>query len=396
VKRWIPRLLVGLALLVVAAWMVGGHRLIAPGLRAELREATGIEPTIGFVLVGPDLNLYAYDIRFEDDRIDAHIPWAKFEIPLRKLWGSGRTRAVRIRQLQVQVRAQADLTGLGRASRAAPEAPGAAPPVAAPPPEIICDELEIRLEDDDGATTPMLLADWVTARPRTANDIEVEAGPGRAGRVPFDGITTSVVPAAGHLLVSDFKMRTFGGLVDGMLDIHLGRAGRFNGEVTWHLLEAEEFCRQFGLAYAEKREGKLAGELRFDAATPRLRALKGSGSVRLERARFWSPITFKVIGLGLVGMPSREESWIHRAEASFSIERALLFVESGFVRGADYELEVQGIFDLEGACDLEAEYRGTTLAIRGELEDPEVRVLPLNAVTVPFDRLYRERLDKRK
>ncbi|MHC4938226.1 MAG: AsmA family protein [Planctomycetota bacterium] len=390
-KRWLRRLLIGLALAVAFTWLFGGHRLVEPSLRAELRESTGIEPTIGFVLVGPDLNLYAYDVRFEDERLSAHVPWAKFEIPVRKLWGSGRTRAVRVRQLKVRVKAQADLTGLGRAGRSGDDANHS--PVAVKPPELICEELGIHLENDGGELRPLLLSDWLTAIPSSAREIEVELGAGQAGEFAFDGITTRVVPTRRHLLVSDFKMRAFGGLVDGMLDMHLGSAGRFNGELSWHLLEVERFCRHFELPYAEKRQGKLAGALRFEAASPRVSALKGSGSIRMERARFWSPVTFKVFGV--LGLPQREESWVNRANVSFSIEKGLLYVEKGTVQGADYMLDVQGIFDLDGACDIEADHVGTTLAIRGKLDDPDVKVLPFNAVTVPFDRLYRERLDKK-
>jgi len=393
VRPWLRRLLLGLALLVIAAWMVGGHHLVEPALRAELAESIGIEPEIGFVLVGPDLNLYAYDVRFEDERVHAHVPWAKFEIPLRKLWGSGRTRAIRVRHLKVRVKARSDLTGLGRARPGPGDAAGAAP-VAAVPPELVCEELDVRLETDDGGAATLLHVDWLTASPRSARDIAVETGHGRVGRFPFDGITTRVVPTRRHLLVSEFKMRAFGGLVDGMLDIHLGRAGRFNGELSWHLLEVERVCRGLGLAYAEKRRGKIAGEVRFEASMPRLEAVKGTGEVRMARAHFWSPVTFKVVGV--LGIPALEESWINGARASFSIEKGLLYVESGTIRGADYELGVQGIFDLEGACDIEAVHQGTTVAVRGDLEDPQVRVLPFNAVTVPFDRLYRERLDKRR
>ncbi|MHC4409653.1 MAG: hypothetical protein ACYS0E_08260 [Planctomycetota bacterium] len=386
------RILIGLVPVVAFAWLFGGHRLVAPSLHAELTEAIGIEPSIGFVLVGPDFNLYAYDILFENEQLHAHIPWAKFEIPLRKLWGSGRTRAVRVRQLKVRVKAQADLTGLGRGAGSTPR-PEAEALIATKPPELICDELEIRLEEESGELVPLLMADWLTATPRSARDIAVELGPGRAGGFGFDGIETRVVPTRRHLLVSDFKMRAFGGLVDGMLDMHLGRAGRFNGELSWHLLEVERFCRYFELPYAEKRRGKLAGELRFEAASPRLAAFKGTGAIRMERAHFWSPVSFKVFGV--LGLPQREESWVNRAEVSFSIEKSLLYVEKGSVQGADYLLDVQGIFDLGGACDLEADYRGTTLAIRGRLEDPDVKVLPFNAVTVPFDRMYRDRLDKK-
>ena len=99
---------------------------------------------------------------------------------------------------------------------------------------------------------PLLLSDWLTATPRSARDIAVEMGPGQAGEFGFDGITARVGTPPGHLVLSDFKMRTFGGLVDGLLDLHLGRAGSFNGalssvsqyvQVVWPAMRARATTR---------------------------------------------------------------------------------------------------------------------------------------------------------
>jgi len=101
-------------------------------------------------------------------------------------------------------------------------------------------------------------------------------------------------------------------------------------------------------------------------------------------------VNFRVVGV--LGLPRRKYSTIEGAEFSFLIERGLLYVESGAIHAENYELGLRGIVDLDGACDLEASYRGTTVAIRGNLSDPEEVVLPFDVVTAPFDRMYRTKL----
>ena len=83
------------------------------------------------------------------------------------------------------------------------------------------------------------------------------------------------------------------------------------------------------------------------------------------------------------------------AEAKLTMERGLVYVEKATIRGAEYELVGIGLAELDGDCDMEVSYKGTTLTIRGNLADPDVNVLPFDAFTLPFDRLFRKRLEER-
>lgn len=370
--------------------MFGGNHVLQPKVRAQLAKGVGMDPSIGFVLLGPDLNLYLYDVEFRDERLHAEIPWAKLEMPLRMLWGSGRVRTVRLRELRATIVADADIS---RSSSTDGDEAAGETIERPPPPQLVIEDIDIQLRQRDGSELPLLKADYLYAQPAGARKVDVEVGAGTAGEIAFDGITTRVQPSHGHLLVKDFKMRTFGGLVDGFLDLHLKYAGRYNGELHWHLLEVERICRYFELDHAERRRGKLAGNLKFKAWGPQLDQFEGAGEVRMERARFWSPVSFKVFGV--LGLPQREESWLVAADVGFSVEDGLLYLERGALKGTGYVLDIQGIIDLDGACDLEAEFEGTTVAVTGRLADPSVRVLPFNAVTAPIDRMKRKPLRKR-
>ncbi len=391
--RWKLGLTIVLGLAVIATWLIGGHRILEPSLRAELAESIGIEPRIGFVLLGPDLNIYAYDVRFDAPGLRARVPWMKFEIPVQKLWGSGSTRAVHFRDLHAVVREETDLSFIGspnpddRPAEQEQDSDGGLR-------ELVGERVQIFLEQIEGnKLVPLLVTDRFEARRLKRRSIAVEIGPGESGWVPFRGATMRVVPTPGHLIVSDFKLRAFGGLVGGLLDLHLEHAGRYNGEVEWHLFDIREICRTYAVPYAEKRRGKCAGRIRFHAWGPLLKQWRGSGEIRMHDAHFWSPITFKVFGV--LGMPARQESWLHSGELGFTVENGLVYLERGTLRGGEYVLDLQGIADLDGACDMELSYRGTTIAIRGTFDSPVVKILPLDAITLPFDRLFRTRLRER-
>lgn len=393
-KAWKQRLLIALVPAVIACWLIFGHRIAARGLEEDLYEALGLETEIGFVMFGPDLNLYAYDVRFKAKGVEARVPWAKFVIPFSKLWGSGSTRAIRFRHLKAVVDEEADLSfltagkGRGEGGGDADESGGE------PLEEIVGEHLDIRVRDTTtGTEIPLLVTERASAKREPTGDYRLELERGVVGDFPFDDVVMRMVPSHEHLLITDFKLHAFDGIVGGLLDLHLKSAGRYNGEIEWHLLDVNRICRHYGVPHAEKRNGRIEGELRFTAAGPQLKQIAGSGEVRLERARFWSPVSFKVFVV--LGIPALEESWLSGAEFNLTMEDGLVYIERGLIRGADYELELIGLAELDGDCDMEASYRGTTLAIRGNLADPDVKVLPLDAVTLPFDRLFRKRLRER-
>jgi len=392
-KAWKRRLLVIGLLSVIACWLYFGHRLVAPGLRVELTESIGLKTEVGFVLIGPDLNLYAYDVRFEAEGLEAHITWAKFVIPFSRLWGSGSTEAIRFRHLKAVVDRNADLSFLTE-RKGRGEGEDAGSEIDAPLREIVGRHIDIRVRDlATGEEAPLLVTERVAALREASGDYRLEIGEGVVGDVPFDDAVMRIVPAHEHLLVKEFRMRTFDGIVGGLLDLHLKRAGSYNGEVEWHLLDVNRICRHYGVPHAQKRHGRLEGSFRFHSTGPLLRQLQGSGELRMERARFWSPVSFKVFVV--LGLPSLEESWLSHARLQLTMEDGRVYLERGSIRGGDFELDVIGIAELDGDCDMEVSFRGTTLAIRGNLADPDVKVLPLDAVTLPFDRLFRKRLRDR-
>jgi len=393
-KTWKQRALVVLVLATIAGWLVFGHRIAAPGLEEDLNRALGLDTEVGFVLFGPDLNLYAYDVRFRAPGVEARVPWAKFVIPISKLWGSGSTRAIRFRHLKAVIDEEADLSfltaGTGRGEGAADDDAESGEPLQ----EIVGEHLDIRVRDTTtGAEAPLLVTKRIAAVREPKGDYRLELDSGVVGEFPFDDIAMRMVASHEHLLITDFKLHAFDGIVGGLLDLHLKNAGSYNGEIEWHLLDVNQICRYYGVPHAEKRHGRIEGEFRFHASGPMLNQIDGSGAIRLERARFWSPVTFKVFGV--LGVPAREQSWLSGAELKLTMEDGLVYLERGSIRGADYELDLIGLAELDGDCDMEVSYVGTTLAIRGNLADPEVKVLPLDAVTLPFDRLFRKRLKKR-
>jgi hypothetical protein len=384
-----------LALALIPTWLVLGHRYAEAPLRAELKESLGVEPTLGFVLIGPDLNLYAYDVRFEAEGLEARIPWAQFVIPFSRLWGEGATRAIRFRHLRAVVDEEADLSYLTEQdeNRVAdePDAEGAGERDEGGIRELVGESIEVRVRDaTTGELGPLFAAKRVVAQREGRRDFKLEMEEGSLAAVPFDGATMRIIPTHQHLIVSEFRMRTFGGIVGGLLDVHLASAGSFNGEVEWTLLDVGQICRHYEIPHAAKRRGKLRGRIRFDAAGPTLRQLRGSGAARLYDAHFWSPVSFEVYLV--LGVPAMKESWLHGADLQFTVESGLCYLEQGAIHGAEYELDVQGLVEFGGQCDMEASYRGTTVAIRGRLHEPDVKVLPLDAVTLPFDRLFRTRL----
>jgi hypothetical protein len=194
--------------------------------------------------------------------------------------------------------------------------------------------------------------------------------------------------------VENLKVRAFHGLLAGTVDVDTSRAGASNGELEWQFVEVDELWRAYGLPYAEQRRGDCSGRLVFEAERPQASALRAKGTVRLERAHFHSPVSFRVFLV--LGLPALEDSWVRSAELDFSCEEELLYLERGLVRGDSYELDAQGLVAFDGQADLEVDYAGTTLAVRGRLEDPTVKVLPLKALTLPFDRLFRERIREKK
>ena len=165
-RTWKQRALVVLVLATIASWLVFGHRIAAPGLEEDLDRALGLETQVGFVLFGPDLNLYAYDVRFQAPGVEARVPWAKFVIPFSKLWGSGSTRAIRFRHLKAVIDEEADLSFLTAGKGRGEGGPDADAESGEPLQEIVGEHLDIRVRDaTTGAETPLLITKRIASAP---------------------------------------------------------------------------------------------------------------------------------------------------------------------------------------------------------------------------------------
>ena len=94
-------------------------------------------------------------------------------------------------------------------------------------------------------------------------------------------------------------------------------------------------------------------------------------------------------------VPALEESQLTRGEAVFSFEKESVYLERLQVFGRAFEWEAQGIINFDGRGDLEIKKGATVLAMRGTVDDPTIKVLPVSALTAPIDRLFRDRIDER-
>jgi len=208
--------------------------------------------------------------------------------------------------------------------------------------------------------------------------------------VPCEKLTARLIPRAGHLLLSRLKLRAFNGMVAGMLDVDTASAGGFNGEAEWRFVEVDEVWTTYGLPYAEKRKGDLAGKVVFQGARVSLDALKGKGEMTLGNASFFSPLSFKVFLV--MKVPVAAEAPLTRGSMTFSFEESKFYLESARFLARDFDLDGQGIVSFAGGCDLEVSHAGTVVAVSGRIEEPTITVLPFSAITAPVDRIFRERV----
>ncbi|MFI5403548.1 MAG: hypothetical protein ACHQ1G_11475, partial [Planctomycetota bacterium] len=218
----------------------------------------------------------------------------------------------------------------------------------------------------------------------------LEATGGSLAVVPFEKLTARLIPRAGHLLLSRLRLRAFNGMAAGMLDVDTASAGGFNGEAEWRFVEVDEVWKTYGLPYAEKRKGDLAGKVVFQGDRVALDALKGKGEMTLENASFFSPLSFKVFLV--MKVPVAAEAPLTRGSMTFSFEDSKFYLESSRFLARDFDLDGQGIVSFAGGCDLEVSHAGTVVAVSGRIEEPTITVLPFSAITAPVDRIFRERV----
>ncbi len=267
------------------------------------------------------------------------------------------------------------------------ESPLPSSPLRAPPLRFVGPEVFLRGESGKHRVFAAEVLDAIQVGDLT---YRLEATSGALSVVPFEKLTGRLIPRAGHLLLSRMRLRAFNGMVAGMLDVDTASAGGFNGEAEWRFVEVDEVWTTYGLPYAEKRKGDLAGNVVFQGDRVALDALKGKGEMSLENAAFFSPLSFRVFLV--MKVPVAAEAPLTRGSMTFSFEDSKFYLEDARFEARDFELDGQGILSFSGGCDLEVSHAGTVVAVSGRLEEPTITVLPLSAITAPVDRLFRERV----
>lgn len=387
-KRRVWRIAVPLA---IVGWLAVSHLVIRPKTEQWLEARFSGTAKVGFALVWPDLDvsLYSVTLRSERFRIDA----STVAVGVRAwgIFGDDLVSDVAIDGLHAELVHGTDLALFKepvREGEAAPEDESLdLDPPRVPPLTLTDPKVTLRVDDEIWS-----LLEVGVLHVRQAGDriFHVETDPGALGRIPFEKLTTRLIPRANHVLLSELKLRAFNGMVGGFIDCDTSRFGSVNGELEWHFVEIESIWDTYDLPYAEKRRGDLSGRVVFKGDKPRVEAMTGSGTVRMSRARFFSPIGFKVFLT--LKIPVAQESMLTSGDLAFSFEKSLLYIEEAKANARGFALEGRGIVSFAGAADLEVGHAGTTVRVSGSLDDPSIKVLPLSGVTLPFDRMFREKV----
>jgi len=379
--RWlIPLLFLG--------WLAFSHLVVRVRLEHWLQETFAGRATVGWALVRPDLEVVGFGIQVESQGCLLAARRVRLKLDPWALLGGPAIRSVQVEGFEARIVEGAPIRLFRRKEpRPAPDGEGVdLDPVRLPPLGFL--DVAVRLGRRELFRTGLVRIHQTGDR-----SFDCAASAGRLAGVLFERLTTRLIPRAGHLVFGDLRLRAFNGMLGGVVDVDLDRAGAVNGELEAHFLEVERIWRELGWPYAEKRRGDLSGRVAFQAARPALSALHGAGRLELRHARFYSPLSFHV--LLVLEVPAAEEAMLNGGELKFSFEKGLLYLEQGRFKAHDFALDAQGILSVDGRADLEVHHAGTTVAVRGPLKDPEIKVLPLDSVTAPFDRIFRERVKAR-
>jgi len=387
----------GIAAVAFAAWLAlsyfGARPLVASRLEARLAGRAHVS----FALVWPTLDVTAFGVRLDGEHFTLEAPRVHLDLSPWGLFGGRATRAVHVHEL----RAFVDEGKSVKIVRDDPEGGGAAGGADGPQfevewmPPIVFSDSRILFRRQDGTSWTAFEADRFDLTQTDDRIFRLGAGTGVVTTIPFERLTARVIRHGGHLLFEDVKLRCFNGMAGGQVDIDLAsHAGAFNGELAWHFVEVEEIWRTYRLAYAEKRRGNLSGRVHFEAERPALDSLRGTATVKLDGADFYSPISFKMVML--LDVPEIKESELTRAELNLLFRNSYVYLQDVHAEGREIkDLHARGIVSFAGAIDMEVTHGNMTIAVRGRVDDPEITPLPLNAVTVPFDRLFREKIGDR-
>jgi hypothetical protein len=381
-----------LAPALLAGWLLLSHFVVRTKIEGWLAKTFRGTASVEWAVLWPDFDATAFGVKVES----AHhvLEASTIVVGLRPLafFGGPPVDGVEVRGLRGEfdegepvelLRVPAGEEGVPAGEDAgAPSTPPRAPPLRFVEPEV-------RLRSGDSVRR-VFSADVLDAIQVGDLTYRLEATGGSLAVVPFEKLTARLIPRAGHLLLSRLKLRAFNGMAAGMLDVDTASAGGFNGEAEWRFVEVDEVWTTYGLPYAEKRKGDLAGKVVFQGARVSLDALKGKGEMTLENASFFSPLSFKVFLV--MKVPVAAEAPLTRGSMTFSFEESKFYLESARFLARDFDLDGQGIVSFAGGCDLEVKHAGTVVAVSGRIEEPTITVLPFSAITAPVDRIFRERV----
>jgi hypothetical protein len=391
-KRWRRLLWIGAALLV--AWLALSHFVVRRGIRGWLGRHFNGEPGVTVAIVWPHLDVTAFGLEVEAEHHRLSASRVGLDVNPLGLFGGRLINAAHVSGFECRVDEGAPLRILkmGSGAKAGESSSGAdLDPYRLCP--LTFSDTAVDLRGEEGGVTRVFVTESLSVAQEGDKIYDMVAGHGGLVGVPFERLTARLVTRADHLVLAGMKMRAFNGMVAGFMDVDMQRAGAVNGEVEWRYVEASRIWKTYGLPYAEKRRGDLQGRLVFSASRPALDALKGKGSLRLTKADFFSPLSFKVFLV--LKIPVASEAPINRADMVYSFEKSLAYVEQAKAYAREFELEGKGIVSFSGEVDLEVDHAGTTVAVGGSVTDPDVTVLPFDHVTLPFDRMFRDRIGER-
>ncbi|MHC4957186.1 MAG: AsmA family protein [Planctomycetota bacterium] len=390
--RWNRRKVLTIGAVVVVGWLALSHFVVRRSVEAWLSRHFAGESKVAFALLWPHLDATAFGVTVKGETHVLHAERVYVDASPLSALGGRLVKGIGISGFEADVEGGKPL----RLFRE-PESEGAAveddanlDPVWLPRVDFWDPVLRVGYE---GRDITVFTAGGVQLLQR--GDAVYELATRRGGvvaGVPYEKLTGRLMPHGNRLMLGTVKLRTFNGLVAGFVDVDLGEVGVFNGEAQWFMLEAEKVWRTYGLPYAEKRRGDLSGRMVFSGDSFTLRGLSGKGQVTLEHGDFFSPLSFKVFLV--LKVPSAQEAPVNRGRLQFSFERGLAYLEHAKFFAREFDLEGRGLVSFQGKIDMEIGHGGTTVSVSGKLEDPTIRVLPLDAVLLPFERMFRERVER--
>lgn len=389
-SKWKRRLLrYGVPALL--AWLAVSHFVVRPALEDWLADHFTGRAEVSFALIWPHFAVTAFGVTIEAENHTLSASRVGVDLYLWSIFGGRKVKGVDITGMVAELEEGERLEifrrdGAGGSGDTIDEIdldPVRVPPIRFSEPRIL-----VR-----ASGWSIFSTDFLEAVQQGDDLYQLRGGAGVVAGIPFEKLTARLMPRGDHVIVGGVKLRSFNGMIAGFADVDTNKTGVINGELEWYVLEAERIWRTYDLPYAEKRRGDVTGRLIFESWGFSPSQLRGKGRLRLERAEFFSPLSFKVFFI--LKIPQAQEAPLNSAEAEFSFEKEVLYLEQGRAYARDFDLRGRGLLTFDGQIDMEVDHAGTTVAVRGDIDDPRVKVLPFDYITLPFDRLFRERIGKR-